>query len=117
MKNILIVAVLVTLALLSLSFVGCGQEAADSGSSDMPTMAYNFRDGAPKFYDEQKTCPVCGGEPIKEGIYATYQGKRVYFDKEECATKFEESPEQYINEWMERVREEEKRQAQEMQNQ
>ena len=83
----------------------------------MPTMAYNFRDGAPKYYDEQKACPVCGGEPIKEDIHAEYQMKRIYFDKDECAQKFQESPQEYIQKWMERVQKEQQEQAEEMRRQ
>jgi len=115
MRNTLVVGVWIVLALLSFSFVGCGEDsAAGEGGSEMPTMAYNFRDGAPKYYDEQKACPVCGGQPIKEDVYVDHQMKRIYFDKEQCAKTFEENPQKYIDQWMERVQKEQQQQTEEM---
>jgi len=118
MKKILIAAICVSLGMIALGTVGCGQDSSSGGNgSDMPTMAYNFRDGAPKYYDEQKACPVCGGQPIKEDIYVDHQMKRIYFDKKECATTFEENPQQYIDQWMERIQEEQQQQTEEMRQQ
>jgi len=44
---------------------------------------------------EQTTCPVDAG-PINKDIFVEYKGKKVYFCCEDCKTKFEENPEQYI---------------------
>ncbi len=118
MRRNLIIAVCVSLGMIALSAMGCGKQSSGEGTkSDRPTMAYDFRDGAAHYYEEQKTCPVCGGQPIKEGVYATYQGKRIYFDKEECADKFESSPQEYIQKWQERIQKERQKQAEEMRRQ
>ena len=118
MKKILIAMMCMCLGVFFLSAVGCGQESTSTTTApDRPKMAYDFRDGAPNYYDEQKSCPVCGTESIKEDIYVDLQGKRVYFDKQECADKFEGDAQKYIQEWMNRIQEEQQEQAEQMRRQ
>lgn len=108
----------VAMGLLTMALMGCGdQETAGTASPGKPTMAYEFRDDVPAYFDEQRACPVCGGEPIKKDINAEYQGKRIYFDKEECANQFKENPQEHIQKWMERVQKEQQEQAEEMRRQ
>jgi YHS domain-containing protein len=115
MRRVLILALYAAIGLLTVSAIGCGEKGnSDQQATGKPTMAYEFRDDAPKYYSQQRTCPVCGGQPIKEDVHVTHQGKRIYFDKEECATEFEENPEKYIQQWTERMREREAKESKKM---
>ena len=43
----------------------------------------------------QTTCPVMGGK-INKGVYADYEGKRVYFCCGGCISKFQKDPAKYV---------------------
>ncbi len=45
--------------------------------------------------EEQKTCPVMGGE-IDKKIFVDYKGKRIYFCCPACVDEFKKNPEKYL---------------------
>lgn len=55
-------------------------------------------DGANKYWPMQRKCPVCGGQPIQADYHAELNGKRVYFDKQECVEEFKEDKAKYEEE-------------------
>jgi YHS domain-containing protein len=71
---------------------GCGQETAGQGET---VYAEEFEDGAENYLDLQQSCPVCGGNPIKQKLHAELEGKRVYFDGKECVKKFKKNPSRF----------------------
>ena len=96
-------AMLVAALMLCGLMMGCGQ-SGPSASQEGPPAAWSVQDGAPKFYEEQITCPVCGESPIKGEYYADVGSAklRVYFDSQECLDTFNEDPQKYIQEWEQR---------------
>lgn len=95
MKKLLCVAII---AMLCAGFVGCQKQGSSSSvqQSDLPAMAGNFQDDHHAYWGGQKTCPVCGQEPIKPKFHADADQGRIYFDKKECVQKFKENSEKYI---------------------
>jgi len=84
---------------------GCGPSGGDGGGSggkrpDIP--ARSIEDGAEKYDPFQAQCPVCGS-PIYADHHAEVeqdgQSARIYFDKEECVQKFEQNPEEYLQDY------------------
>ena len=100
MKKLLMT--LVIGALLSVGFVGCGDEGGGDAqaSGGKTVVARRIQDGAKKFNQFQLRCPVCKGKPIKgEFHYDLEEGRqqgRVYFDKKECVEKFKQNPSKYL---------------------
>ena len=91
-KAILGLAVLVVLCV---GFVGCNGGASQEEAEEVPT-AWQFHKDQPKAFEGQRTCPVCGQQPIKEEFYKDTDAGRVYFDKQECADEFEGNEQQYM---------------------
>ena len=75
-------------------FAGCGGPG-NEGRGDQ-VFASEINDGAPKYSRSQYACPVCDGQPIKGEYYAEVDGKRIYFDQQSCVGKFEQNPNQYL---------------------
>ena len=42
------------------------------------------------------TCPVMGGNDVKQDIFSVYQGKKVYFCCPSCKVAFEANPQKYL---------------------
>lgn len=89
-------------------FSGCGGVGNEGRGEQV--FASEIEDGAEKYDRSQYNCPVCEGQPIVGDYYAEVDGKRIYFDKKECETKFKENPDRYVGD-MESYRE---RQMEEM---
>lgn len=66
------------LSVLALSLAGTGFAA------DPPSPA-----------QEQAICPVMGGK-VNQGLFAEYQGERVYFCCPGCLDVFKRNPEKYL---------------------
>ena len=92
-------ALLLVVALMTAFAVGCGDEP---GTQEV-SYAGAIDDGAEKYAPSQYSCPVCGGRPIYGDYYVEVDGKRVYFDKEECAEKFDENRQKYLEELKKRT--------------
>ena len=99
MRGFVILTVLV--AVLAMGFAGCGQEAYDDTESGIQ-FAATIEDGADKYDPNQYACPVCDGQPISGDFYVDTDNGRVYFDKQECADKFEENPQQYLQQYQQK---------------
>jgi len=78
-------------------FAGCGGGGA--GPQDRPNQARQIEDGADKYDPMQVSCPVCDTQSISGDYYADVDGKRIYFDKQECEDKFKENPQQYLQDF------------------
>lgn len=91
MKRILLVCVVAVLALGA--YASC-QKQSGSGDGGKVTAAQLQGDVEPYFL-YQHQCPVCGGEPIKQQFKADIDGKRVYFDKQECVQKWKNNTSKY----------------------
>ena len=90
---------LVTLALCVGMVAGCGQDGRSSGAEKAPPLylrAADIKDGAPKYFPEQGQCPVCPTSELREKIYVDVDGKRIYFDSEECRKKFKQNRSKYL---------------------
>ena len=99
-KLALICAALGVFALLA---TGCSGRSADKDeSTNRP--AIEIQDGAQKYDSFQFNCPVCGEPGIKGEFYADVNGKRIYFDKKECAEKFKGDSEKYLKKYQEMKR-------------
>lgn len=85
------------LALAGLALVGCGDVSAPSEAK--PMQARQIDDGAEKYSPMQIKCPVCNTQELSADIHSDVDGKRVYFDKEECKQKFDQDPQQYLEQW------------------
>ena len=96
-------AALMTLALAARGWAqggcgGCGAGHADHGAAGAPnalaatTEAEPGDRPAPK---PQTVCPVMGGK-IDRGLFADYEGKRVYFCCKECPEQFKKTPAKFI---------------------
>ena len=97
MRSIMII--LAVGAALSLAVAGCGQGGGGEGESQDIISALQIQDGSTPYNERQFTCPVCGGKPISPDYYADVNGKRIYFDKEECAEKFKQDPETHLKQY------------------
>ena len=96
MKKTVVFASLVVCLGLFAAIVGCGDsEPEGMGEAGVPVMAWTIEDGAEKYAPQQDKCPVCGGRPIAEEFHTEVDGKRLYFDKQECVTKYEQNPDEY----------------------
>ena len=67
----------------------------DHPAVTLPTFAMEIEDGAVPYFPTQYICPVCE-ERIKAEHYADVDGKRIYFDRAECADTFKRSPAGYM---------------------
>ena len=87
--------------LLALSCVvfassGCGKPQS---AGDQPTTYGTARaidDGAPKYFEAQMACPVCGRQGLVAEYHVDVDGKRVYFDRKECVEKFTQNQSEYV---------------------
>ena len=94
MRHVFIALAIATV--LCLGTTGCGKEESTAGTGHgQKDEAAEFDDGADKYFREQMECPVCGGKPIKPDFYVDTEKGRIYFDKKECATKFENNRAEY----------------------
>ena len=95
-----VIAVLVA-ALMGITVAGCGGSGSGSGSGGAGIIreAASIQDGAEKFDKMQTECPVDGGTPIKGDYYAEVNGKRIYFDSQECMNKFKENKQKYLDQY------------------
>jgi len=100
MKRIL-VAVVIS-ALVSFGMIGCGDSTpqADPEGEGYQISAMQIDDGATPWDQMQYMCPVTG-DPIKPDHYVDYQGKRIYFNSEEAAQKFQGNEDKYIKNYRE----------------
>jgi len=80
---------------------GCG-----GSSQGLPgttyRMAAKIDDGAQKYFEHQRRCPVCGEKGLVAGQYVEVDGKRVYLDSEACKQEFKKNQSQYLgkmDEW------------------
>lgn len=90
----------VALVLAASVFVGCGGDGnggAPGTKTGVANIAMEFDDDAKKFFPYQQKCPVDGGT-IKQEFHADVNGKRVYFDKQECVDKFKQNQDEYLPE-------------------
>lgn len=116
MKRFVFFLAVVSAGVFLVTAAGCDEGVSSGSESERPPMADEFRDQAAKFYPSQEKCPVCGGQPIKKEAYVDHQMKRIYFDKQECADKFEQDPHKYIQQWMQAIqKQDEERVEEEMQ--
>ena len=83
------------LAVLLGAAAGCGDSSGTRGSRAAKT----FEDGAEKYDPMQMRCPVCNGTPLKPGLHAEADGKRLYFDKKECVKKFKQNSGKYLKDY------------------
>ena len=81
------------LAGIALILNACGEGEAGVSTE---TRARYILDGTPKLFRDQEKCPVCGGSPLHVDHHADVNGKRVYFDSEECVQKFKENQAEYV---------------------
>ena len=95
MKKILTLTTAVLCLGLFAVMVGCEDSGPGADGASVPVMAWTIEDGADKYAPQQDKCPVCGGRPIKAEFYTEIDGKRLYFDKQECVQKYEENPDEY----------------------
>jgi len=95
------IAVLVAAGLLLGVGFGCGGDSGSAMDADVKP-AMDIQDDAEKYDPYQIECPVCGQKPIKADLYSEADGRRIYFDREECVSKFEENPQQYLDEYQKR---------------
>ena len=86
---------LALLVVLCVGFVGCNGGGSQEEAEEVPT-AWQFHTDQPKAFEGQRTCPVCGGQPIKEEFYADTDAGRVYFDKQACVEEFKGNEDQYL---------------------
>lgn len=102
MKNVYagLLAVLVV-ALMGITAAGCGGSGSGGGGGGAGIIreAASIEDGAEKFDKMQTECPVDGGTPIKGDYYAEVDGKRIYFDSEECMNTFKENKQKYLDQY------------------
>lgn len=110
MKKLFLVLVLVGLVCLSLPACdggggggGGGGESAELDESGIPkdaVIASKFDDGVDALRPQQSMCFICGQGPLKAEYHADVdvngEKRRVYFDKQECADKFEQNPDRYL---------------------
>ena len=97
------VFLIIALTALVVGFMGCGQGAPTSREG-APVEAWSIDDDNPnKFRDGQIACPVCDGIPIKGEHYVDTKRGRVYFDKAECAEKFEQDTQKYLQQWQQAI--------------
>jgi len=87
-------------AVLTLGAVGCGDSSqqADPEGEGYQISAMQIDDGATAWDQMQYMCPVTG-DPIKPDHYVDYQGKRIYFNSEEAAQKFQGNEEKYLQQY------------------
>ena len=102
MKKMLLVAALVV-GLSMTAFVGCKKSSDVSSKGDDAPPAITFQDGAQKFFDYQYECPVDGGKPLDPDLYVDVDGKRIYFDSQECVDEFKNNQEEYVQKLEEQV--------------
>jgi len=98
----------IALILLVAGLAGCDSgtpTGPDPGEGGRPVTAADIEDDTNKYLDTQKACPVCGGTPIKGEYYVDLPQGRVYFDKQECRNEFEQNQDQYLQEWHQRLTE------------
>lgn len=77
--------------------VGCGDDPTGGRTGDqVETRARYIEDGATKYNPDQKQCPVCGAPDLHADQYVDVDGKRVYFDKQECREEFEQNQSKYL---------------------
>ncbi len=87
----------VALALAGVGLVGCGNGSGPAEAK--PMQARQIDDGAEKYSPMQVKCPVCKTQELAAEIHSDVDGKRVYFDKEECKQKFDQDPQKYLDQW------------------
>ena len=88
----------VALVFLGAGFMaGCGDGVGGRAGDKKEIRAKYIEDGAPKYFPEQRACPVCGKGPLFETHHVDVDGKRIYFDSEECVEKFKENKSQYVS--------------------
>jgi len=93
MRKVFVLSVLCAVLIMPM-LCGCGGPG-NEGRGDQ-VFASEIQDGAEKYDRSQYNCPVCQGQPIVADYYAEVDGKRIYFDSEECEQKFKENPEEYV---------------------
>lgn len=47
-------------------------------------------------FDENQTCPVMPGRPVKEKFFVDYNGNRTYLCCAPCVKAFKKRPEKYL---------------------
>lgn len=88
------VALLLTLAVLVTPLLtACGEKQAQETEV---TFAGAIEDGAEKYAPNQFACPVCDQRGLQGAYHVELDGKRVYFDSQDCADKFEQNPDKYM---------------------
>lgn len=100
------IAVIALIALAAcFSLAGCGEEeSATTASTQGPPVADSFDDGALPFWGGQKECPVCGTSPVKAEHHVDVEAGRIYFDKAECVTKFNNDKQEYLSKLSQKVK-------------
>ncbi len=83
---------------------GCGNDTGGEEKGQTMMVAGGIGDGEDALNPAQTECPVCGS-PIQPGVHVDTEQGRVYFDKEECRKEWNENPDEYKTEMMERVKE------------
>ena len=101
MTRLLVVTVILTVVLGG--FAGCDGDDGVGMSGRPPRAAGTIEDGKQKFFVGQIECPVCGGQPIKAEHHAQVDGRRLYFDRAECADKFESERQRYLREYCDKM--------------
>ncbi len=104
MKKIYVLVVVLAAACFVVS--GCGKEK-DGGGAAPKTLprADAILDGEPKYFKYQEQCPVCGADRMSPKHYADVEGKRIYFDSQECVEKFKKNQSKYLQELDKRKKE------------
>ena len=97
--NVLSVAVVV--AVMSVLVAGCG-DGGEGGKSQSRLVAGGINDPAHAAVPAQTACPVCDS-PIKRDAYVDTEQGRVYFDAQDCAGKWQDTPEQYMQKLQEQA--------------
>jgi len=93
MRKIVFLCLVMVAVVFSAGIAGCGSRSGGTGGS---RAAKTFEDGADKYDPMQMRCPVCDSQPLNADYYADVDGKRIYFDKQECMEKFKQNTEQYL---------------------
>lgn len=76
-------------------FVGCGGSSQSLPGTTYRTAA-KIEDGAQKYFEHQRQCPVCGEKGLVAEQYVDVDGQRVYLDSQACKQEFEKNQSQYL---------------------
>ena len=93
----------VILVLSALSLAGCEDSAGGLGGDEVEPVAFLIEDGATKYYKHQAWCPVCDKRPLHQSHYVDVEGKRIYFNSEECVKEFENDQSTYLSKFKEQI--------------